>query len=192
MVVGVLGYASVALVAGALAAGGSRDRATAAASSASQAPDESPAREARRASFPSLSALLYSRDDLSTARSLLQLSGVAGRLERSRSGHTLLLPVNSAFSDVQGFTDYLARPANAAGVRRVMRYHVIDGRRGLYAGANLASLTGEKVPIRAYGDRWWAGDARLVGGPMRFPNGIAYLVDGVLLAPGERVGPASP
>lgn len=182
--IAIAGYTATAVIAGALAAGGPRDRAAAA--SERVAP---PARQAteKRGRYPSLSALLYSRSDFSTVRSLLSVSGLTDRLQRSSGWHTVFLPVDRAFTDQQGVTDALASPANAAALRRVMKFHVVEGRHGLYAGTDLPTLGTERVAIRSDGRRWWAQDATIIGGPLRFPRGTAYLVDSILAAPGQQL-----
>lgn len=181
--IAIAGYAATALVAGALA-GGSRDRANA---SSDRVQRIQPPARATDDRFPSLQALLYSRPDLSTARSLLALGGLTGKLDSARTQHTLFLPVDRAFRDQQGVSDALARPGNSGQLRRILKFHVVRGRPGLYAGVDLPTLTAERLAIRSYGKRWWAQDATILGGPLRFPGGVVYLVDGILIAPGQTV-----
>lgn len=181
--IAIVGYAAIALIAGALA-GGARDRASASSDRVGRVEAASAPREDR---FPSLQALLYSRADLSTARSLLALGRLTGKLDSSRRPHTLFLPVDSAFSDQQGVSDALARPGNGRELRRVLEFHVVRGRPGLYAGTDLPTLTPEKLAIRSYNKTWWAQDATILGGPLRFPRGVAYLVGAILVAPGTTL-----
>lgn len=180
----IAGYTAAALLAGALATGGQRDGASASPSQGTGSPSAPAAGE--RSRFASLDELLDSDEDFSVARSFLNISGLAARLEDSRRRHTVFLPLDQAFADQQGVSDALARPSNSRALKRLLAFHVARGNRRLSEGTNVPTLGQDRLPIRSDGRRWWAQDARIIGGPLRFPGGRVYLIDAIMVAPGQR------
>lgn len=134
----------------------------------------------------SLWGVISSREDLSSARDLLALSGLQKRL-RGGGPYTLLLPVNSSIS--RGLSDFLARPSNQRTLRKVMRLHVLTGRRRYLTGGTAPkTLAGERVPVRVYRSQGWVGDTRLIGLPLRASNGYIFLIEDLLTPRGFSAG----
>lgn len=98
---------------------------------------------------------------------------------------TVFAPTNEAFENLSGNTlQDLMKPANKARLQKILKNHVVKGRRRAkdVAGQTaLASMGGQSLPIQASNDRVRIGDATIQKTDIEAENGVVHVIDQVLL-----------
>lgn len=106
---------------------------------------------------------------------------------RGRGPYTVFAPTDEAFARLpKGTLDTLLRPENRTQLRRVLLYHVVEGRlsaqkAGRRSGAE--TLAGPRLSFVQRGDRLKIDDAKVVLADVDVANGVIHAIDHVLLPP---------
>lgn len=96
---------------------------------------------------------------------------------------TSFVPSNSAFSKFdQKKLESLREQKNRDELIDFINYHIILGK---YLSQNLKpgtvrTLNGKNITIHIEGDQIWINDAKITKKDLVGPNGVAYIIDGVL------------
>jgi len=123
---------------------------------------------------------------LSTFSALLAIPGLSGKLKSSKPIN-VLAPTDQAFAEVQGLTDRLASPQGRPLLCKLIRFHLLPGRRReLYGGSSAKTLLkGESVRISVDKGAGWINDAALEGPRVWALNGYLYQLRQLMLPAGE-------
>lgn len=120
--------------------------------------------------------------EFETLTSLLKQAGLARTLRRE-GPFTVFAPTDAAFAAVPKATlDALAQDREQ--LRRVLLYHVLDGRFNANRLANrthVTTLAGPSLRVRSIGDELRVGGADVTAANVRASNGIIHVIDEVLI-----------
>lgn len=129
-------------------------------------------------------------------RTLLEAVAAAGLTETLRGDgpFTVLAPSDAAFSNLPASTlEGLLDPGNREQLRRVLAFHVIDGRvdstSALRAGT-AQTLAGEPLDFALADGRLRVADATVIANDIAASNGVIHVIDSVLLPPSDERSPA--
>ncbi|MFW6010279.1 MAG: fasciclin domain-containing protein [Gemmatimonadota bacterium] len=124
-------------------------------------------------------------NDLSTLRAALETAGLKQTLD-GEGPFTVFTPSNAAFDAVGGdIVASLLEPANADLLEKILTYHVVAGTEALAAdlsdGQTIATLQGEDVTISVSGSDVTVNGNTVVTPDIEASNGVAHVIDGVLI-----------
>merc|ERR1712109_172637 len=140
--------------------------------------------------LPNIVELAQSVDDLST----LVAAVVAGDLVETLSSpgpFTVFAPTNEAFGALpEGTLDSLLKPENKASLVDILTYHVLPAQvlsTDLQPEQVVTTVEGKDLLVTIYKGNVCANKAKVVGADNMASNGVAHIIDGVLLPKSEIV-----
>merc|ERR1712050_452965 len=141
-------------------------------------------------SKPNIVELAQSVDDLST----LVAAVVAGDLVETLSSpgpFTVFAPTNEAFGALPaGTLDSLLQPENKDQLVDILTYHVLPARvlsTDLKPKQVVTTVEGKDLLVTIYNGEVYANKAKVVGADNLASNGVAHIIDGVLLPKTEAI-----
>merc|ERR1711862_610397 len=141
-------------------------------------------------SKPNIVDLAQSVDDLST----LVAAVVAGDLVETLSSpgpFTVFAPTNEAFGALpEGTLDSLLKPENKDQLVDILTYHVLPSKvlsTDLNPKQVVKTVEGKELLVTIYKGNVYANKAKVVGADNMASNGVAHIIDGVLLPKSEIV-----
>merc|ERR1719242_517111 len=139
---------------------------------------------------PNIVELAQSVDDLST----LVAAVVAGDLAETLSSSgpfTVFAPTNEAFGALPGGTlDSLLKPENKDQLVDILTYHVLPAQvlsTDLKPKQVVKTVEGKELLVSIYKGDVYANKAKVVGADNLASNGVAHIIDGVLLPKTDTV-----
>ena len=138
----------------------------------------------------SMQGLLAGRQQFSKFSALIKQAGLTGRWARSQN-QTFFLPTNQALSQEEGVFEALLLSTSRRQLRSILDYSSVPGQisqKQLKAGAELSSSPGERLRVSRYKSTIWINDAHLISAPLRLGSNTVYLIDMLLMAPGQEPG----
>merc|ERR1711937_938613 len=139
---------------------------------------------------PNIVELAQSVDDLST----LVAAVVAGDLVETLSSpgpFTVFAPTNEAFAALPaGTLDTLLKPENKGQLVDILTYHVLPAKvlsSDLKPKQVVKTVEGKDLLVTIYKGNVYANKAKVVGADNMASNGVAHIIDGVLLPKSEIV-----
>merc|ERR1712039_1141987 len=139
---------------------------------------------------PNIVELAQSVDDLST----LVAAVVAGDLVETLSSpgpFTVFAPTNEAFSALPaGTLDSLLKPENKDQLVDILTYHVLPAQvlsTDLKPKQVVKTVEGKELLVTIYKGNVYANKAKVVGADNMASNGVAHIIDGVLLPKSDIV-----
>ncbi len=123
---------------------------------------------------------------------LLQAAQAAGLADALASGNelTVLAPTDEAFAKLGDHTlRDLLRPRNHETLRRILSYHVIEGRldaSGLAGARTATTLSGQRVNL-AFDGGLRVDGANVVAPNVAASNGVIHVIDAVLMPEQDRI-----
>merc|ERR1711884_131681 len=140
--------------------------------------------------LPNIVELAQSVDDLST----LVAAVVAGDLVETLSSpgpFTVFAPTNEAFAALPaGTLDTLLKPENKGQLVDILIYHVLPAKvlsTDLKPKQVVKTVEGKDLLVTIYKGNVYANKAKVVGADSLASNGVAHIIDGVLLPKSEIV-----
>ena len=122
--------------------------------------------------------------NLTTLVSAVQAAGLAATLS-GPGPFTVFAPPNSAFDALPaGTVATLVRPENRARLTSILTYHVVPGRlmaSDLRDGQVLTTVNGQTLTVRKTGNTVMVGGATVTQADVRASNGVAHVIDRVLM-----------
>merc|ERR1711884_350262 len=141
-------------------------------------------------SKPNIVELAQSVDDLST----LVAAVVAGDLAETLSSpgpFTVFAPTNEAFGALpEGTLEDLLKPENKDQLVDILTYHVLPAQvlsTDLKPKQIVKTVEGKDLLVSIYEGDVYANKARVVGADSLASNGVAHIIDGVLLPKADTV-----
>merc|ERR1711976_897573 len=141
-------------------------------------------------SKPNIVELAQSVDDLST----LVAAVVAGDLAETLSSpgpFTVFAPTNEAFGALpEGTLDTLLKPENKDQLVDILTYHVLPAQvlsTDLKPKQVVKTVEGKELLVSIYNGDVYANKAKVIGADNLASNGVAHIIDGVLLPKAETV-----
>merc|ERR1711920_369462 len=138
--------------------------------------------------LPNIVELAQSVDDLST----LVAAVVAGDLVETLSSpgpFTVFAPTNEAFAALPaGTLDTLLKPENKGQLVDILTYHVLPAKvlsTDLKPKQVVKTVEGKELLVTIYKGNVYANKAKVVGADNMASNGVAHIIDGVLLPPNK-------
>merc|ERR1711908_189343 len=138
----------------------------------------------KRDDKPNIVELAQSVDDLST----LVAAVVAGDLVETLSSagpFTVFAPTNEAFGALpEGTLDSLLKPENKDQLVDILTYHVLPAQvlsTDLKPKQVVKTVEGKELLVSIYKGDVYANKAKVVGADNLASNGVAHIIDGVLL-----------
>merc|ERR1719336_3830576 len=135
---------------------------------------------------PNIVELAQSVDDLST----LVAAVVAGDLAETLSSpgpFTVFAPTNEGFAALpEGTLDDLLKPENKGQLVDILTYHVLPAKvlsTDLAPKQIVKTVEGKDLLVSIYKGNVYANKAKVVGADNLASNGVAHIIDGVLLPP---------
>lgn len=123
---------------------------------------------------------------LTTLVAAVQAAGLVETLS-GPGPFTVFAPPNSAFEALPaGTVDRLVQPANRGQLTSILTYHVVPGRlmaSDLRDGQTLTTVNGARLTVRRTGNTVMVGGATVTQADVRASNGVAHLIDRVLMPP---------
>merc|ERR1711963_392492 len=139
---------------------------------------------------PNIVELAQSVDDLST----LVAAVVAGDLVETLSSpgpFTVFAPTNEAFGNLpEGTLDSLLKPENKDQLVDILTYHVLPAQvlsTDLKPKQVVKTVEGKDLLVSIYKGDVYANKAKVVGADNLASNGVAHIIDGVLLPKADDV-----
>merc|ERR1711874_512882 len=143
-----------------------------------------------RDSQPNIVELAQSVDDLST----LVAAVVAGDLAETLSSpgpFTVFAPTNEAFAALPaGTLESLLKPENKDQLVDILTYHVLPAQvlsTDLKPKQVVTTVEGNDLLVTIYNGDVYANKAKVVGADNMASNGVAHIIDGVLLPKADTV-----
>jgi len=132
-----------------------------------------------------LADIVNQNTDLTTLRAALETAGLKQTLD-GEGPFTVFTPSNEAFDAVgDDIVSALLEPANADLLERILTYHVVAGTEARAAdlsdGQTVATLQGEDVTIGVSGSDVTVNGNAVVAADVEASNGVAHVIDGVLI-----------
>lgn len=125
--------------------------------------------------------------NLTTAVAAVQAAGLVETLNGA-GPFTVFAPTNMAFDALPaGTVDTLMAAENQARLQAVLTYHVVPGRIStdqLSDGQMLTTVNGAQLEVSVEGGEVMVGGARIETPNVYASNGVAHVIDAVLLPPG--------
>lgn len=133
---------------------------------------------------PSVVDIATNDKNFSTLVSALQAAGLVDTL-KGEGPFTVFAPTNSAFENLSdGTLEDLMKPENKTQLQKILKNHVVQGRRmaeDVADRSSFSSLSGDPLRIQAKGDQVRIGDATIRQTDLQAENGIVHVIDRVLL-----------
>merc|ERR1711907_487047 len=135
--------------------------------------------------------LAQSVDDLSTLVAAVVAADLAETLS-SPGPFTVFAPTNEGFAALpEGTVDTLLKPENKAQLADILTYHVLPAQvlsTDLKPAQSVETVEGKKLQVYAKGGRVYVGPSikelkKVVGADNLASNGVAHIIDGVMLPP---------
>lgn len=132
-----------------------------------------------------LADIVNQNTDLTTLRAALETAGLKQTLDGA-GPFTVFTPSNEAFDAVgDDIVVALLEPANADLLEKILTYHVVAGTEaraaGLSDGQTIATLQGQEVTIGVSGGDVTVNGNTVVAADVEASNGVAHVIDGVLI-----------
>ena len=125
-----------------------------------------------------------SASNLTTLVAAVQAAGLVETLS-GPGPFTVFAPPNSAFDALPaGTVATLVRPENRAQLTSILTYHVVAGRlmaSDLRDGQVLTTVNGQRLTVRKTGNTVTVGGATVTQADVRASNGVAHVIDRVLM-----------
>merc|ERR1712141_981181 len=144
---------------------------------------------------PNIVELAQSVDDLST----LVAAVVAGDLANTLSSpgpFTVFAPTNEAFAALPaGTLDTLLKPENKGQLVDILTYHVLPAKvlsTDLKPKQVVKTVEGKDLLVSIYKGDVYANKAKVVGADNLASNGVAHIIDGVLLPKTDALADSKP
>ena len=122
--------------------------------------------------------------NLTTLVAAVQAAGLVETLS-GPGPFTVFAPPNSAFEALPAGTVEMAlRPENRAQLTSILTYHVVPGRlmaSDLRDGQTLTTVNGQRLTVRKTGNTVTVGGATVTQADVRASNGVAHVIDRVLM-----------
>ena len=122
--------------------------------------------------------------NLTTLVAAVQAAGLVETLS-GPGPFTVFAPPNSAFDALPaGTVATLVRPENRAQLTSILTYHVVAGRlmaSDLRDGQVLTTVNGQRLTVRKTGNTVTVGGATVTQADVRASNGVAHVIDRVLM-----------
>merc|ERR1712064_32996 len=139
---------------------------------------------------PNIVELAQSVDDLSTLVTAVVAADLAETLS-SPGPFTVFAPTNEAFAALpDGTLDSLLKPENKAQLVDILTYHVLPAQvlsTDLKPKQIVKTVEGKDLLVSIYEGDVYANKARVVGADNLASNGVAHIIDGVLLPKADTV-----
>ncbi len=124
--------------------------------------------------------------NLTTLVAAVQAAGLVETLS-GPGPFTVFAPPNSAFDALPaGTVATLVQPANKAQLTSILTYHVVPGRimaADLRDGQVLTTVNGARLTVHKMGNTVMVGDATITQADVRASNGVAHVINKVLMPP---------
>jgi uncharacterized surface protein with fasciclin (FAS1) repeats len=123
--------------------------------------------------------------DLKTFCKLLESAGLLDLL-KGKEAHTVFAPTDEAFKKLGKELDELQKPENKAKLERILKHHVLEGRKTaaeVKAMKSAKTLAGEELKITVKDDVVMVDKAKVTKADMKASNGLIHVVDAVLMPP---------
>ncbi|HEX9950141.1 MAG TPA: fasciclin domain-containing protein [Rubricoccaceae bacterium] len=122
--------------------------------------------------------------NLTTLVAAVQAAGLVETLS-GPGPFTVFAPPNSAFEALPaGTVETLVRPENRAQLTSILTYHVVPGNlkaADLRDGQVLTTVNGQRLTVRKTGNTVTVGGATVTQADVRASNGVAHVIDRVLM-----------
>ncbi len=121
--------------------------------------------------------------DLKTFCKLLDAAGLVDTL-KGKGPYTVFAPTDGAFKKLGKKLDELQKPENKAELQRVLKNHVLDGRKNaadLKAMKLVKTLAGEELKITVKNDVVMIDVAKVTKADTEASNGLIHQIDAVLV-----------
>merc|ERR1719393_606509 len=136
------------------------------------------------ASKPNIVELAQSVDDLSTLVTAVVAADLADTLS-SPGPFTVFAPTNEGFAALPaGTLDSLLKPENKAQLADILTYHVLPAKvlsTDLKPKQVVKTVEGKELLVTIYKGNVYANKAKVVAADNLASNGVAHIIDGVLL-----------
>merc|ERR1719296_278971 len=136
--------------------------------------------------------LAQSVGDLSTLVAAVKAAGLVETLSSS-GPFTVFAPTNAAFRALpEGTLASLLLPENKGTLVAILTYHVVSGKvlsTDLGASQEVATVQGESILIKASAGAVTVNGRNVVAADNEASNGVAHIIDGVLLLPEPTPAP---
>lgn len=123
-------------------------------------------------------------DNLTTLVAAIRAAGLVETLSGA-GPFTVFAPPNSAFEALPaGTVESLVQPANREQLTSILTYHVVPGRlraADLRDGQTLTTVNGATLMVRKTGTTVMIGDATVTQADVTASNGVAHVIDRVLM-----------
>jgi transforming growth factor-beta-induced protein len=128
--------------------------------------------------------------NLKTFCKLLESAGLVDTL-KGKGPYTVFAPTDEAFKKLGKELDELQKPENKAKLQRILKNHVLEGRKNaadVKAMKSAKSLAGEELKITVKNDVVMIEGAKVTKVDTDASNGLIHVVDAVLV-PAEKPEP---
>ena len=143
---------------------------------------------------PSLVEVVVSTDALSTLETAVKEAGLVEALS-GEGPFTVFAPTDDAFGALpEGTVAGLLEEESKETLKGILTYHVVAGKLNaadLSDGQVLETLAGKSLTVSGKDGAVMVGGATVVAADVAAANGVAHVIDGVLLPPAEEQGSAS-
>jgi uncharacterized surface protein with fasciclin (FAS1) repeats len=122
-------------------------------------------------------------NNLKTFCKLLESAGLVDTL-KGKGPYTVFVPTDDAFRKLGKELDDLQKPENKARLQRVLKHHVLDGRKAVADVKTMKSaktLAGEYVTITVKDEVVMVDAAKVTEADTAASNGLIHIVDAMLV-----------
>ncbi len=130
-------------------------------------------------------AVAGQQSNLKTFSKLLESSGLVETL-KGKGPYTVFAPADEAFKKLGTRLDELQKPEQKAELLRILKHHVLEGRKTAADVGNLKSaktLAGGQVTITVKDDVVMVDTAKVAKADIEATNGLIHVIDTVLTPP---------
>jgi transforming growth factor-beta-induced protein len=142
--------------------------------------------EASMSGTNDIASALQSLPGSTTIVQALTSSGLLSTLQ-DQGPYTIFVPDDAAFAQVPAAT-LTALMNDQTQLKSVLLYHVVQGNLSpadLTDGATLTTLNGATLKVSVKGSDIYVNDAKVAGSAVNASNGTLYVIDSVLMPPGQ-------
>jgi uncharacterized surface protein with fasciclin (FAS1) repeats len=104
---------------------------------------------------------------------------------KGKGPFTVFAPSDDAFKKLPKETrESIMKPANQSRLQRILKHHVVDGRKrakDVSGASSLKMLDGKTLNVRKRGDQVRIGDATITKTDLEAENGVVHVIDRVLM-----------
>jgi uncharacterized surface protein with fasciclin (FAS1) repeats len=133
-------------------------------------------------------AVANEQSNLKTFCKLLESAGLTETL-KGKGPYTVFAPTDEAFKKLGKQLDELQKPEKKAELQRILKHHVLDGRKTAADVKNLKfakTLAGDRVTIVVKDDVVMVDTAKVTKADTEASNGLIHVVDIVLMPAAEQ------